>query len=73
MVKVFSDFNDAIDAIQHYTIVRTSFLRNVFSTDNTTASIAVAEYWKEIDRFESTLIIEFEDKTVTYKNGVEID
>ncbi len=73
MVEVLSDFNYPSDTMLHYKIVRTSFLRNIFSSNNASVSVAVAEYWKQIDNFESTLIIEFEDKTFTYKNGVQME
>lgn len=73
MVKVFSNFNDKSDAVLHYKIVRTTFLRNIFASNDPSVSIGVAEYWQEIDGFESTLVIEFEDKTVTYKNGIPME
>ncbi|TWH58320.1 putative zinc finger protein [Desulfitobacterium sp. LBE] len=66
-------FKDRDNAAYHYKIIRTTFLRNLFDSGDRSVSVGVPEYWREIDNFESNIVIEFADKTVLYRNGKEVE
>nr|WP_174270168.1 zf-HC2 domain-containing protein [Desulfitobacterium dehalogenans] len=70
MVEVSpQDFSEKSHSTHHYRIFRTTFLRNIFTSADRLVAVGVPEYWHEIDNFKSTLVIEFADKSLIYRNG----